>query len=80
MVDQQREPAELVYILGGQLAIRQVRSDINSGVVGLTVFQGARAHWSSENTAMHAVRSNDGRILIDEIDLVRLSVQRTLTH
>ncbi|KAH0827451.1 hypothetical protein J3R83DRAFT_4139 [Lanmaoa asiatica] len=53
VVDQQRESAELVYVLGGQLAIRQ----------------GTRAHWSSENTAMHVVRSNDGHTLIDEIDL-----------
>ncbi|KAG8213638.1 hypothetical protein J3R82DRAFT_10327 [Butyriboletus roseoflavus] len=53
VVDQQREPAELVYVLGGQLATRQ----------------GTRAHWSCENTAMHVVRSNAGHILIDEIDL-----------
>ncbi|KAG6378251.1 hypothetical protein JVT61DRAFT_13957 [Boletus reticuloceps] len=53
VVEQQREPAELVHILGGQLAIRQ----------------GTRAHWSSENTAMHVVRSNDGHVLIDEMDL-----------
>ncbi|KAF8441565.1 hypothetical protein L210DRAFT_3398836 [Boletus edulis BED1] len=48
-----REPTELVQVLGGQLAIRQ----------------GTRAHWSSENTAMHVVRSNDGHVLIDEMDL-----------
>ncbi|KAG9316307.1 hypothetical protein JVU11DRAFT_2338 [Chiua virens] len=53
MVDQQREPAELVHTLGGRLAIRQ----------------GTRAHWSSENTTMHIVRSSEGHILIDEIDL-----------
>ncbi|KAF8556105.1 hypothetical protein OG21DRAFT_1409687 [Imleria badia] len=53
VVGQQREPVELVHVLGGQLAIRQ----------------GTRAHWSSENTAMHVVRSSDGHVLIDEIDL-----------
>lgn len=37
----------------------------------MTALQGARAHWSSENTAMHVVRSNGGHVLIDEIDLVR---------
>lgn len=36
MVDQQREPAELVYVLGGQLAIRQVRRYMGLRVVGLT--------------------------------------------
>ena len=36
MVDQQREPAELVHVLGGQLAIRQVRWHGLERVVGLT--------------------------------------------
>ncbi|KAF9222682.1 hypothetical protein BS17DRAFT_707889 [Gyrodon lividus] len=53
LVSQQREPSELVHIIGGQLAIRQ----------------GTRAHWSPENTAMHVVRSSNGQMLIDEIDL-----------
>ncbi|KII92264.1 hypothetical protein PLICRDRAFT_50680 [Plicaturopsis crispa FD-325 SS-3] len=53
MVYQRREPSELVYVLGGQLAIRQ----------------GTRAHWTSENTAMHLVRSACGLIYIDEHDL-----------
>ncbi|KIJ67651.1 hypothetical protein HYDPIDRAFT_84915 [Hydnomerulius pinastri MD-312] len=52
-VYQQRESPELVHVLGGQLAIRQ----------------GTRAHWSSENTAMHVVRSSNGQLLIDETDL-----------
>ncbi|THG99521.1 hypothetical protein EW026_g2852 [Hermanssonia centrifuga] len=47
------EPSELVYTLGGQLAIRQ----------------GIRAHWSSENTAMHLVRAFGGVTYIDELDL-----------
>ncbi|KAF9230886.1 hypothetical protein BU15DRAFT_91029 [Melanogaster broomeanus] len=53
VVYQQREPSELVHVLGGQLAIRQ----------------GTRAHWSSENTTMHVVRSGSGQVVIDEIDL-----------
>ncbi|KAH7888406.1 hypothetical protein F5I97DRAFT_2002417 [Phlebopus sp. FC_14] len=53
VVYQQREPAELVGVLGGQLAIRQ----------------GTRNHWSSENTTMHVIRSSDGHILIDEADV-----------
>ncbi|KAL0956471.1 hypothetical protein HGRIS_002617 [Hohenbuehelia grisea] len=47
------EPPELVSLLGGQLAIRQ----------------GNRTHWSSENTAMHLIRSYRGVIYIDEFDL-----------
>lgn len=52
-VFQRREPPELVHILGGKLAIRQ----------------GTRAHWSSENTAIHVVRSSGEHIFIDEVDL-----------
>ncbi|KAG1766953.1 hypothetical protein EDD22DRAFT_950281 [Suillus occidentalis] len=52
-VFQRREPPELVHILGGKLAIRQ----------------GTRAHWSSENTALHVVRSSGEHIFIDEVDL-----------
>jgi len=52
-VRQQSEPPELVHLLGGQLAIRQ----------------GTRAHWSSENTAMHLVRSYRGAVFLDEHDL-----------
>ncbi|KAJ7783303.1 hypothetical protein B0H16DRAFT_1658611 [Mycena metata] len=47
------EPIELVQCLGGTLAIRQ----------------GTRAHWTNENTAMHVVRSMDGVILIDQVDI-----------
>ncbi|KAI8993829.1 hypothetical protein BD414DRAFT_513494 [Trametes punicea] len=53
MVQQAREPAELMSVLGGQLATRQ----------------GTRSHWSPENTAMHVVRSLGGSIYIDELDL-----------
>ncbi|KAH7924624.1 hypothetical protein BV22DRAFT_1034934 [Leucogyrophana mollusca] len=53
MVNQHCEPAELVHVLGGQLAIRQ----------------GSRVHWSSENTAMHVVRLNCGLVIVDEIEL-----------
>lgn len=52
-VHQQSEPPELIHALGGRLAIRQ----------------GSRAHWSSENTTMHVIRSNSNQILIDELDL-----------
>lgn len=52
-VFQRREPPELVHVLGGKLAIRQ----------------GIRARWSSENTAMHLVRSSGEHIIIDEVDL-----------
>ncbi|KAF8897057.1 hypothetical protein CPB84DRAFT_1681849, partial [Gymnopilus junonius] len=52
-VHQLAEPAELVQVLGGQLAIRQ----------------GSRMHWSTENTTMHLVRSFRNIILIDENDL-----------
>ncbi|TBU41681.1 hypothetical protein BD309DRAFT_964723 [Dichomitus squalens] len=52
-VEQAREPPEFVSVLGGTLATRQ----------------GTRAHWSPENTAMHVVRSLQGSIYIDELDL-----------
>ncbi|KAI6046009.1 hypothetical protein EDC04DRAFT_3015336 [Pisolithus marmoratus] len=52
-VHQQSEPPELIHALGGKLAIRQ----------------GSRAHWSSENTTMHSIRSINNQILIDELDL-----------
>lgn len=54
IVRQFHEPAEFVSVLGGQLALRQ----------------GTRTHWSAENTAMHIVRSREGVIYIDEVDLV----------
>ncbi|KAI6135697.1 hypothetical protein EV401DRAFT_2203316 [Pisolithus croceorrhizus] len=54
-VRQQSEPPEFIHALGGKLATRQ----------------GSRAHWSSENTTMHVIRSNNKQILIDELDLVR---------
>ncbi|OJT09270.1 hypothetical protein TRAPUB_14267 [Trametes pubescens] len=53
IVRQFHEPAEFVSVLGGQLALRQ----------------GTRTHWSAENTAMHIVRSRQGVIYIDEVDL-----------
>ncbi|KAF9565525.1 hypothetical protein CPC08DRAFT_815295 [Agrocybe pediades] len=53
IIHQLAEPPELIHILGGQLAIRQ----------------GARAHWSSDNTTMHLIRSLHGCIIIDEHDL-----------
>ncbi|TFY58115.1 hypothetical protein EVJ58_g6618 [Rhodofomes roseus] len=53
MAQQYCEPAELVAILGGKLAIRQ----------------GSRSHWSPENTAMHLVRSLNGITFIDEVDI-----------
>ncbi|CAA7259079.1 unnamed protein product [Cyclocybe aegerita] len=53
IVHQLAEPPELIEILGGTLAIRQ----------------GTRAHWTPENTTMHLVRSLNGLILIDELDL-----------
>ncbi|EGO00036.1 hypothetical protein SERLA73DRAFT_180416 [Serpula lacrymans var. lacrymans S7.3] len=52
-IHQLHEPQELVHALGGKLAIRQ----------------GTRLHWSSDNTAMHVVRSARGLIMIDEVDL-----------
>jgi hypothetical protein len=55
-VRQGAEPAELVHVLGGRIAIRQ----------------GNRSHWSSENTTMHSVRLIDGVMIIDELDLVSL--------
>ncbi|KIY67156.1 hypothetical protein CYLTODRAFT_422772 [Cylindrobasidium torrendii FP15055 ss-10] len=53
LVPQYAEPAEMLKVLGGQLAVRQ----------------GSRVHWSAENTAMHVVRSRNGYILIEELDL-----------
>ncbi|TFK54070.1 hypothetical protein OE88DRAFT_1675469 [Heliocybe sulcata] len=52
-VQQYNEPIELVRVLGGRVTIRQ----------------GTREHWSSENTCMHLVRRNRGYIFIDEHDL-----------
>uniref|UniRef100_D8QC06 Gelsolin-like domain-containing protein n=1 Tax=Schizophyllum commune (strain H4-8 / FGSC 9210) TaxID=578458 RepID=D8QC06_SCHCM len=51
-VDQFAEPSALVEVLGGQLSTRQ----------------GSRTLWSSENTAMHVVRSYEGVVYIDELD------------
>ncbi|KIJ49349.1 hypothetical protein M422DRAFT_246441 [Sphaerobolus stellatus SS14] len=47
------EPAQLIHVLGGVLAIRQ----------------GIRAHWSSENTGMHRVLRVADSIFVDEVDL-----------
>ncbi|KAJ7924935.1 hypothetical protein B0H13DRAFT_1601102 [Mycena leptocephala] len=52
-IHQLSEPVELVQCLGGTLAIRQ----------------GSRAHWANENTAMHIVRTMDGVIVIDQVDI-----------
>ncbi|KAL1673762.1 hypothetical protein EV122DRAFT_221985 [Schizophyllum commune] len=51
-INQFGEPSDLVEVLGGQLSTRQ----------------GSRTLWSSENTAMHAVRSYEGVVYIDELD------------
>ncbi|KAF9819179.1 hypothetical protein IEO21_02350 [Rhodonia placenta] len=53
MVHQYCEPEDLIALLGGQLITRQ----------------GARAHWSAENTTMHLVRSIGTSTFIDEVDL-----------
>ncbi|GLB37538.1 hypothetical protein LshimejAT787_0405890 [Lyophyllum shimeji] len=53
IVHQESEPAQLVHVLGGVLAVRQ----------------GTRTHWTPENTAMHLVRSLGGVIIVDEKDL-----------
>ncbi|KAF9518106.1 hypothetical protein BS47DRAFT_1389287 [Hydnum rufescens UP504] len=52
---QGNEPADLIGLLGGVVAIRQ----------------GTRVHWSIENTSMHCVRSGSSKssIIIDEVDL-----------
>jgi len=47
---------------------------------GLNSIQGSRAHWSSENTAMHVVRSVNGSIFIDEHDLVSMFYLLTFLH
>ncbi|KAJ6625514.1 hypothetical protein B0H10DRAFT_613833 [Mycena sp. CBHHK59/15] len=52
-IQQLSEPVELVRCLGGTLTIRQE----------------SRAHWANENTAMHIVRSMDGVIYIDQVDI-----------
>ena len=74
---QYEEPSELVYLLGGELAIRQVIS-ISCPLVAIInrTVQGIRAHWTSENTAMHSVRSHNGCIFIEEHDLVNFAVGR----
>lgn len=53
LVYQNSEPIELVFALGGRLAVRQ----------------GTRTHWTPENTTMHSVRLSHGVILIDEHEL-----------
>lgn len=75
-VSQNTEPAEMVFVLGGQLVTRQVCTTVFllDLVVGsifiLHHIQGTRTHWSRENTAMHVVRSTHGLIYIDEVELV----------
>ncbi|PFH50904.1 hypothetical protein AMATHDRAFT_75292 [Amanita thiersii Skay4041] len=53
LIRQHSEPPELIHSLGSRLAIRQ----------------GARSHWSPENTTMHLVRSRGSFIYIDEVNL-----------
>ncbi|KAF5317005.1 hypothetical protein D9611_003938 [Ephemerocybe angulata] len=53
IVRQCAEPAHLVKLLGGRLAVRQ----------------GTRAYWTADNTAMHIVRAVGDVIFIDELDL-----------
>ncbi|KAL4253516.1 hypothetical protein ABKN59_002115 [Abortiporus biennis] len=50
---QYQEPEEIVFHLGGWIAIRQ----------------GTRTHWTPENTSMHVVRCTNGVTCIDELDL-----------
>lgn len=69
-VAQCQEPDELVHVLGGQIAIRQVRPTRHLHRHITDSFQGSRSHWSSENTTMHVVRSRQGYVCIDEIDFV----------
>lgn len=53
---QGKEPYDLVQVLGGTLAVRR----------------GSRAHWSSENTALHCVRTYGSYFsVIEEVELVR---------
>ncbi|KAJ6499178.1 hypothetical protein C8R45DRAFT_1126495 [Mycena sanguinolenta] len=52
-IRQLSEPVELVRCLGGTLAIRQ----------------GSRAHWANDNTAVHAIRSLNGVIFIDQVEI-----------
>ena len=69
---QYAEPPELVSVLGGQIATRQVYSSMlhpdgcRSSHASL---QGTRTHWTAENTAMHIVRSKYDLIFIDELEL-----------
>lgn len=51
-VNQYAEPSDMVDLLGGRFCTRQ----------------GPRSLWSSENTAMHVVRSCNGVVYIDELD------------
>jgi len=51
--EQNREPQELLHILGGTLAVRQ----------------GLRSLWSAENTTMHTIRAGLDATFIDEVDL-----------
>jgi hypothetical protein len=49
----------------------QAFSFLGASLTGVYI-QGIRAHWSSENTAMHSVRAYNGLIFIEEHDLVGL--------
>lgn len=73
-VHQGCEPTELVHALGGRVAIRQVRfGNVYDDVIWLMILRylkGIRSYWSAENTTMHQVRLMDGKVFIDEYDLV----------
>ena len=74
LVHQGCEPTELVHALGGRLATRQVRPrNVYDDAVWLMIrryLKGIRSYWSAQNTTMHQVRLTDGKIFIDEHDLV----------
>lgn len=71
-VPQCQEPDELIHVLGGQIAIRQVSLTLYPLYQTADSFQGSRSHWSAENTTMHVVRSRQGYVIIDEVDLVSI--------
>lgn len=74
LVHQGCEPTELVHALGGRLATRQVRSrnvyDVAVWLMIRRYRKGIRSYWSAENTTMHQVRLMDGKVFIDQHDLV----------
>ena len=74
LVHQGCEPTELVHALRGRLATRQVRTgNVYDDAIWLMILRylkGIRSYWSAENTTMHQVRLMDGKVFIDEHDLV----------